>query len=356
MTAAFTIIEPGLCLTVQDAGREGFQHLGIAPGGALDPVALRIANMLAGNIPGAAALEALYAGPTIRVEAERLIIAAAGAQCAIRLTRANGEIDDDIRVGESVEARRGDILRFGPLKGASCLYIALGGGVDAPEVMGSRSTYLRGGFGGLEGRALKAGDTLSCNPAASDAVAGLCYSGAALNVKTRLRVLPGAQMDMFDAAQRESFMAQAYTVSRGDRMALRLMGDTLPGATSCSIISDAVQDGAVQIAGDGLPIVMLRERQTTGGYPKIATIISADLPALGRLAPGMSVSFELVTMAEAMDARRAHNETMRNIGEFIHPRRRQTFAPDTGWLAQCNLISGVWDGADHETAHDHTGY
>jgi biotin-dependent carboxylase-like uncharacterized protein len=299
------VVEAGLFATVQDLGRPGYQRHGVPVSGALDPMAHRLANALVGNAPGAAALELRFLGPVLEVEAERVRLALAGAAIAARIERGAERIE--LREERSITLRRGDRLRVGPLRESSTATLAVAGGVDVAPVLGSRSTFTRGGFGGLSGRALAAGDFVPLGRAGAP-VGPEQELGEPLDIRPpeRVRVVLGPQADHFTEAAVETFLAAEWRISKdADRMGLRLEGPELAHRESYNIVSDGIVTGAIQVPGTRLPILLLADRQTSGGYPKIATVITADLPALGRLAPGAALRFAAVSAAEGAEAARA---------------------------------------------------
>ncbi len=350
MTPGLHIIRPGLLTTVQDLGRAGYQNLGIAVGGALDPVGLRAANALVGNAPGAGALEVLYLGPTIAVEADDVRMSFVGANAAIEIlpdvTAAHGRRVETMR---SIRLRRGEIVRIGSLSRGAVLYVAVEGGFDIEPTLGSVSTDIRGGIGGWHGRALTAGDRLP-----------LCLTGASERDECRIegldlappsavRAIAGPQSDYFAQSEIAAFFASEYTVGPGsNRMGMRLEGRLITHARGYNITSDAIAPGSIQVPGNGQPIVLLADRQTIGGYPKIATVISADLPALGRLPIGARLRFKSVTIDEALEMRRVLLAEIERINERIVPigYAGVDTADVAPRLSDHNLISGVVDAAD----------
>jgi biotin-dependent carboxylase-like uncharacterized protein len=342
MSAALRILAPGLLTTVQDLGRAGYQSLGIPVSGALDPISLRAANALVGNNLDAGALEVAYVGPTIAVEADDVRLSFAGAQAAIDiLPDAAATSGTRIETMRSIRVRRGEVVRIGSLSGGAVLYVAVEGGFDIPPVLGSVSTYLRGGFGGWQGRALVAGDQLPlCRSAASER--DECrIEGLDLRAPARVRAIAGPQSDYFSEGEIASFFAGQYAVCAGsDRMGMRLQGKRLDHARGYNITSDGIAAGSIQVPGNGQPIVLLADRQTTGGYPKIATVISADLPALGRLPIGAKIAFEHVSVEAAQALRRELFSEIERIGEKLVPIGATDMAP---MLLGHNLISGVVD-------------
>jgi biotin-dependent carboxylase-like uncharacterized protein len=344
MTAALRVLAPGLLTTVQDLGRTGYQHLGVAVSGALDPVGLCAANALVGNAPDAGALEIAYVGPTLVVEAASARIAFAGASATIEIlpdeSATSGMRIDGMR---SIRLRRGEVVRIGSLTGAAVLYLAVEGGFDIEPVLGSVSTYIRGGMGGLNGRALAAGDHLPLRRSSALDGPDCCIRDLDLAPPPRLRAIAGPQSDYFCDEEIDRFFAGEYTVATGsDRMAMRLDGPRVRHRDGFNIVSDGIAPGSIQIPGSGQPIVLLADRQTTGGYPKIATVISADLPALGRMPIGRSIRFERVTLAAAQELRRQFVHEIETLHDRVMPLVAD--APDiAARLYDHNLISGMVD-------------
>lgn len=298
------LVRGGMLTTVQDLGRYGYQRFGMPVAGAMDAFSLRLANILVGNDPGEAALEATVLGPTIRFLSDA-VFALAGGDFGPTLNGA------PIEMHRACRAAAGDELRLPQARRGARAYVAIGGGLDLPLIMGSRSTCLKAKVGGLEGRTLKDGDriglrspgTVPRNMERRIAPPDLplsCEDGI------RVRFTWGCQTDRFTLAGRLAFCRGEYVLSPdSDRMGYRLLGpgvETLPGAGS--VISDGVCFGSVQIT-DGRPIVMMADRQTTGGYPKIGCVIAADLPRLGQLKAGDRVRFAPVSVPAAQRAWRA---------------------------------------------------
>jgi biotin-dependent carboxylase-like uncharacterized protein len=346
MTPALRIISPGLSTTIQDVGRSGFQRLGVSVSGALDPVSLHAANALAGNPGNTGALEALYVGPTFVVDTDDTRLAFAGADAVIEI------LDDaDARGGEiiptmrSVRVRRGQVIRVGSLKKGATLYIAVEGGFAVEPALGSVSTDSRGRMGGWQGRPLLEGDVIPLRRATASDRYEYLIDGLDLAAPRRFRAVLGPQSDNFSDQEIERFFASEYTVSAGsNRMGMRLEGQAIGHLRGFNIVSDAIATGSIQVPGSGQPIVLLADHQTTGGYPKIATVISADLPALGRLPIGSKVSFAPVTVEEAAAARRELAATVDGIaGTMVRLSIPATAVAER--LLECNLISGVQDAA-----------
>lgn len=346
MTAALRILSPGLSTTLQDLGRPGHRRVGVSLSGALDPIALRAANALVGNPENTGVLEALYTGPSFAVEAEDAHLAFAGADAAIEILP---DVDalggDTIAPMRSVRVRRGQVVRVGSLKNSATLYIAAEGGFAVAPALGSVATDSRGRLGGWHARALVAGDTLPLRRAFASERAEHQMIGLDLSPACRFRVVLGPQSDYFSDDEIERFLAASYTVSaESNRMGMRLLGRPLRHRRGFNIVSDAIALGSIQIPGNGQPIVLLADHQTTGGYPKIATVISADLPAIGRAPIGSEISFQAVSVEQAAAARREQFALLERLGDKIAP-----LAPPAAAVAarllEHNLISGVHDAA-----------
>lgn len=302
MRRQVTMQRPGLLTTVQDLGRWGQQALGVPVAGAMDTHALRVANALVDNPPAAAGLEVTLLGPTLRAEAP-IVMAVAGAAFAIRVN------DAGVTAGTAFDVPAGGVVTFGPREAGSGAraYLAMAGGIDTPLVLGSRATHLVSRMGGVDGRALVAGDVLPIGPA-PPARRGprprwLPLDAMPQDAPRAVRVLLGPQDDWFTPAAVEAFLTSPFTVSsRSDRMGFRLEGPTLETRTRGQLLSEPVAFGAVQVPASGDPILLMADRQTAGGYPKIATVISADLPVAGQLSPGDRIRFAACTRAEARAA------------------------------------------------------
>ena len=294
------IITPGILASVQDAGRQGFGEIGVAPSGAADGYACRLGNLLVGNLENAAAIEITLMGFQARFLTET-VLAVTGADLQPSL---NGRV---LPMWTALKAAPGDILDLpSPVCGCRA-YLAVGGGFHIPAVMGSRSTNIGAGFGGFDGRMLRAGDRLpGCRPGHYLACAGRSIPDTLKAVPTSewvLRVIPGPQHDQFPEARRRQFYEAVYTVSgKSDRTGVRLEGPTIEKEAGApdSILSEGILSGAIQVPGDGKPIILLNET-VTGGYRKIAVVIAADLPLLGQLAPGDTVRFQETDLSSALD-------------------------------------------------------
>ena len=299
--AALEVLEAGLLTTVQDTGRAGWRRFGVGTAGAMDERALVEANGLVGNPAGAAVLECTAAGPTLRFLAAAHV-AVTGADLGAVLRRADLG-DWRVPLAVRVRVRAGNVLAFsGPRHGCRA-YVAIAGGFDVPEVLGARSTDLAGAFGGFEGRALRAGDALRAGAAATSAFAH-AHGDARPETGgvTTLRVVPGPQDDLFTVGALRVLFSAEYQVRPGsDRVGCRLEGPALAHAGPSEIASDGMLPGCIQVPPDGQPIVMGADSPTTGGYPKIATVIGADRTLVAQLVPGRSrVRFERVTVEAAL--------------------------------------------------------
>jgi biotin-dependent carboxylase-like uncharacterized protein len=342
------IIQPGLLTTVQDLGRVGHQNLGIGVSGALDPVALHAANALVGNAPNTGALEVLYVGPTIAVEADDVRISFAGARTAIEILPDNSAVrGKQVQSMRSIRLRRGQIFRIGSLSEGAVLYIAVEGGLAIEPVLGSISTDIRSGIGGWQGRALAAGDRIPLRLDHATDQDDHLIQGLDLGPPSIVRAIPGPQSDYFSESELACFFASEYVVGASNRMGMRLDGRSIAHARGYNITSDAIAPGSIQVTGNGQPIVLLADRQTTGGYPKIATVISADVPALGRLPIGAKIRFTSVSLEEAQQLRRSLLAEIEQIPARIAPIAGGGAEFEvSSKLSDHNLISGVVDAAD----------
>ncbi|MGI6021469.1 MAG: biotin-dependent carboxyltransferase family protein [Lachnospiraceae bacterium] len=292
------VINAGPRTTIQDKGRMGYQNSGFAPSGFMDRFACRRANVLVNNEDTEAVIEFCIQGPMLKFD-EAANIAVSGGNFKISVDGAIHDADTAIHVkaGQTVMIITGTIGTFGS--------IAVGGGLAIPEIMGSRSTNIRCEIGGFNGRALKNGDVLEMrNP--GYAAQNLSYRRlparklAAPGEVLEVRVIPGPQDDAFTEKGIETFYSSEYTVTtHSDRMGYRLSGGKVETKNGSDIISDGIVLGSIQISGSGDPIVMMADRQTTGGYVKIATVIHVDLPQFVQLRPGQKVRFVPVTVQEA---------------------------------------------------------
>ena len=292
-----TILSPGPLSTIQDAGRFGSMGKGFSPGGAMDMDAMTLANLLVGNAPGVGVIEMTMLGITARFDCHS-VIALTGADMCARLN------DHPAARYCSIAVHPGDILSMGAAKSGMRAYLAVAGGFDLPVVMGSVSTNLKCGLGGFQGRKLQKGDELPLNQSVA-AHQPRRLSSPNYPDSISLRVLLGPQDDAFTKRGIDTFLGGEYILTdKSDRMGLRLSGEKIESKNGVDILSDGIAAGSVQIPASGEPIIMMADRQTTGGYAKIATVISADLSRAAQARPGTRIHFVQVTEAEAIRLRR----------------------------------------------------
>ncbi len=316
--------------SLQDLGRRGFRHLGVPLSGALDPEWLALANALAGNAADAAAIEMRLAGPRLKSN-EELLFAIAGEVGARIVGEAGTRA---VAPWRSHRLHAGEELRIDAVK-SGVAYLAFAGGIDGRRELGSRSRYERADLGSPfgPGLTLKVGAGGTAIPRRLGIVPA--RSGGPL------RVIPGPQRERFSNAAWEDFLGGEFVVGReADRMGLRLDGPRLEHVGGADIVSDAVTPGAIQVPGDGRPIILLADCQTVGGYAKIATVIGADLPRLGHALPGTRLRFAAVSLEEALAARRSAAQALAARLAAIVP---DTIEPDLAALYGANLIDGVID-------------
>jgi antagonist of KipI len=307
------IVKPGLLSSIQDLGRYGYQKYGVIASGVMDPLAHRIGNLLVGNEENAATIETTLLGPTIEFTETTLI-----SLCGGNLTPT---IDgQNVPLWRSVLAKKGSTLKFGQAKNGCRCYIAVAGGWDVPTVMNSKSTYLRAGIGGFNGRSLQSGDELTTGTMSKisrDIYDSLLpelesnpYSEMDWSVTSELipihhnnpaiRVIRGREYDLFSTESKEKVFSEAFEItSQSDRMGYRLKGPKLALESAAEMLSEAVNFGTIQVPSEGNPIILLADRQTTGGYPKIGQIATIDLPYVAQLKPGDKLRFQEISHEEA---------------------------------------------------------
>jgi biotin-dependent carboxylase-like uncharacterized protein len=307
------VLRPGPLSSLQDLGRVGYQRLGVIASGAMDEWSHRVANLLVGNPADEATLEITLMGPLL-VFRQTVLLAITGADLSPTIDGM------PVPMATPLLVRAGAQLAFGRRRWGCRACLAVHGGFAVAPVMGSRSTYLRAGLGGFEGRALRKGDVLPLSPATSpSAFGGLASRRAASDApfaapapgsfvapvhpgvsERRLRVVEGPEWPRFTARARDDFLQADFLVSsQSDRMGVRLSGPVLALDAPLEMISEAVAFGTVQVPPDGQPIVLMADRQTTGGYPRIAAVASVDLPLLAQKVPGERVAFERIALAQA---------------------------------------------------------
>lgn len=296
---ALSVLRAGPACTVQDAGRRGYMRFGVTPAGPMDWIAHQTANLLAGNPPEAAAVEIGPGG---------LSVTATGAPLRIGLSaqgfrvRRNGS---DLPTRATLVLAPGARLDIEPGLARVWAYLSVAGGFAEPPVMGSMATHLRSGLGPFGGKALGSGQSLAVARGADSPDEAGVFDRVPPDLGP-VRFVPGPQADYFDALSHAVFADAIYTIAaRSDRMAYRLSGPPLTHAKGHDIVSDGIAMGAIQVPGDGLPLVLMADRQPTGGYPKIGTLIRADLPRLAQLRPGQSLRLVPVTVDVAVEALRA---------------------------------------------------
>ena len=312
------VIAPGLHTTLQDLGRIGFQDIGLPASGPLDRVSLRLANALVGNASNTPALEILLQGPTLKVAADSVRVALAGTGAEIEIRSGTPR---RVPPGRTVTLARDEVFRVGVLADSVCAYLAIEGGPDVAPVLGSVSTYPRGRIGGLNGSRFQRGDVVPLRLARATARAEHELAKApGLALDQPIRVILGPQADYFTEEAVRTFLSSEYVVSpQSDRMGFRLEGPELRHAKGYNIVSDGIVTGSVQVPGSGKPIVLMVDNQTTGGYPKIATVISADVPVIGRRKPGRAVRFTAVEVEEAGRLRREQETAIELECSAIRP-------------------------------------
>lgn len=306
---AMEVLDGGPQTTVQDLGRFGYLRYGIPPSGPMDRWAFLLANRLVGNPDGAAVLECTLIGPRLQAQ-DKCVIAVTGAEMPVTV---NGR---EAPGWTAVAVKPGDVIRLGPARSGVRAYLAAAGGIDVPAVLGSRSTYVRGKLGGYEGRALKKGDLLPTLPPAAplDRLEGRRVKPEAIpdySGEPDIRVILGPQADRFTAEGIEALLTGPYQMtSHSDRMGARLTGPLITHARGHDIISDGIALGGIQVVGEGEPIVLLVDRQSAGGYTKVATVCSFDVGRLSQVKPGQRLRFSEIAVAEAHAVLREERERL----------------------------------------------
>jgi len=309
----FQVLKPGFFTTVQDLGRYGYLKYGVPISGAMDSFSMIAANLLVGNTPNDACLEITLIGPELQALADTQI-AVTGGKISVKI---NGK---EAPMWQTLTVRKGDIVSIGKVESGCRCYLSVRGGINTPIILGSRSTYVRGCFGGVDGRQLKAGDVIEE------------FSAAPLNVVYKMpenlvphfedsftvHVVLGPQADMFTEKGIETFLSNPYKVTlESDRMGYRLEGPAIEHKGKADIVSDALLPGAVQVPKSGKPIIIMRDAQTTGGYPKIAAVITPDLNRLGQAKPNDTIWFSEITLKEAHERLLKYREMLAGLAEKI---------------------------------------
>lgn len=312
--AKISVLQGGMLTTIQDRGRVGYQQYGIPTSGAMDEYSYELANALVGNPRGEAVLEITYMGPILQFE-EDVVLAITGANLSPMVDGL------PLSMYESHRMKAGSTLSFGRVMEGVRAYVAFGGELDVPVISGSKSTFVKSKIGGYEGRALKAGDALSLkiNP--------LATSGKVLSERfiprfdksVEIRALLGPQDEYFTEKGIQSFFNEkGYLLSKHvDRMGIRLEGEAIEHKDGADIVSDATVLGNVQVPSDGLPIILMADRQTTGGYTKIATVIREDIAKLAQLGPGDRIIFREISLDEAQKRYREFEERLQRVFQSL---------------------------------------
>ncbi|QWH61504.1 biotin-dependent carboxyltransferase [Bacillus mycoides] len=321
------VLHAGMFTTVQDLGRFHYQQYGVPVGGAMDKGALRMINMLVGNEENEAGLEITIMGPKLLIK-KTTLLAIGGADMEPLL---NGE---RIPLWSPILAEEGSMLCLGKAKSGCRAYVTFAGGINIDRTMGSKSTYIRAALGGIEGRMLKKGDYFQIGTGAEVASRFIQNLQEEKRIKTKwaicnnalpkykkhpiLRVITDFEYDQFTEESIKSFFSKEYKVSNyADRMGYRLDGDVLNRVEEIEILSSPVTFGTIQVPNGGQPIILMADRQTTGGYPRIGNVISVDLPLLAQLKPGDYVTFEKITMEEAAQLYIKQETSMSLLKKFI---------------------------------------
>ena len=338
------VLKPGALSLLQDLGRYGYQRFGVVVGGAMDEWAHRFANALVGNDENEATLEITLTGPTLRFD-KASTIAVCGADLSALVDGVEGT--QALPHGRPAVIRAGSQLRFGQRRAGVRAYLAVRGGFDVAPVMGSRSTYVRGGFGGFAGRALRKGDVLRIGnaaaagppaaPAAPPAAPARSARGSPLWVPATplvapgveiaaiqtIRIIAGQQWNVFTAQAHQRLLDAEFCIgAQSDRMGYRLEGPALARAQSIEMISEAVTFGTIQVPPDGMPIILMADRQTTGGYPKIASVASVDLRLLAQMAAPQALRFQLITLEDAQKIYLAREREYSHVRQVLESQAR----------------------------------
>ncbi|WJE79690.1 biotin-dependent carboxyltransferase family protein [Bacillus sp. DX3.1] len=321
------VLHAGMYTTVQDLGRYHYQQYGVPVGGTMDQVALRIINMLVGNEENEAGLEITITGPKILIKKPTLL-AVGGANIEPLL---NGK---RIPLWRPILAEEGSMLCFGKAQSGCRAYVTFAGGIEVPCVMGSKSTYVRGALGGIKGRALKKGDQFQISTASEFANLvmkqlqnknkevtcwGVCSRYLPkYSYRPIIRVVPGFESNQFTEESLHAFFTKEYKVSNyADRMGYRIEGEELLRTEEVELLSSAVTFGTIQVPSGGQPIILMADRQTTGGYPRIGNVVSTDIPLLAQLKPGDYVSFSKISIEEAQQLYIKQEQNMHLLKRFI---------------------------------------
>ncbi|MFE0756771.1 biotin-dependent carboxyltransferase family protein [Inquilinus sp. NPDC058860] len=335
MGAQLVIDRPGLFSSLQDNGRFGYQRFGISASGAMDTLAMQTANLLVGNPRGTAVIELTMTGLAATIE---------GGPCRLALAGADMPLGINGRPAATWRAhglRPGDRIEIGTARSGLRAYLALAGGFAVPATLGSLSTHSRSAIGGLDGRALRGGDRLPLRGAPPAPLLSLAPEHRPKDAGP-LRVVMGPQDDCFTPAGIATFLSSEYRVTdKADRMGAQLDGPAIEHASGFNIVSDGVMNGSIQVPGNGRPLILLADRQTTGGYPKIATVIGPDLWRLGQKRSGDLLRFAHVSVEDAAAAARAHEELIAAMTGHMCEASEGGAGLSSEHLLAHNLVSGV---------------
>lgn len=332
----FKVLKAGSLTTIQDIGRWGYQQYGMSVAGAMDQFSMRVANILVGNSQYGELLEATLIGPEIEFFSNE-IIAITGANMSPRLN------NHSIPMWSSILVEKGDVLSFSAAKDGLRTYISFSRGLDVPEILGSKSTFLRGNMGGFEGRKLSVGDEIPLKDKTLDkrgSYLGNDYLPKYMK-EHKIRVVLGPQDDHFPQKSIDRFLSSEYKISsEADRMGYRLSGPKITHKEGPDIISDGIVFGSIQVPGHGSPIIMMADRQTTGGYTKIGTVITPDLSLLAQMKPDSIVKFEKVTVDESHQIFKEYENSFLEIEDFV-AKNRIDFKKDI--MMSLNLLGSSYE-------------
>lgn len=313
MTPTIKVIDGGFLTTVQDLGRHGYQRFGVPVSGAMDQYAMRIANLLVGNDEAAAVLEITLLGP--------ILLFSSKARVALTGSDLGAAIDGNpIGPWRSVDIPQGSRLSFLGRRSGARSYLAISGGLDVLETMGSRSTSIRESIGGVQGRPLEKGGSLTTFHSKSDLPLIAVPKQHIYNYPDiqRVRVMLGPQQENFTKQGIKTFLSESYEISNDcNRIGIRLVGPKISHKSGSDIISDGTSFGSVQVPGDGMPLILMADRGTTGGYAKIATVITPDLWKVSQVLPGNKLTFESVTIEEAVTINRKREAEISNLKALV---------------------------------------
>ncbi|MGB9676341.1 MAG: biotin-dependent carboxyltransferase family protein [Candidatus Bathyarchaeales archaeon] len=309
----FNVLKPGLFATVQDMGRYGYLKYGVPISGAMDTFSLVTANLLVGNNPNNACLEITLTGPELQALAKTQI-AITGGDISPKVNSQN------VPMWQTLEVKEGDIISFGKMESGCRAYISVRGGINTPIILGSRSTCVRGGFGGINGRQLKAGDVIEgfSAPPIEHTYSLPKELTPKFTSPFTANVILGPQKSMFTKQGINTFLSSQYRVTvESDRMGYRLEGPKIEHKEKGEIVSDALLPGAIQVPKDGQPIIVMRDAQTTGGYPKIAAVITPDVSLLGQAKPNDVIIFSEISISQAREKFIKFQKLLSNLRKFL---------------------------------------